>query len=169
MEALDGLGKRVTNAVLYVREAHPGENIPQRKDFESKQACAQRLKTEDGETRSVQVDYFSVAVHKAYAGMQNTVFIIDRDGYVVFRSEWNNFTATRKALIALLNGQSYRVKSFFQPGSPVVSIRAIRRAGKGSIIDFLRSFPTLLLSNFIERNLRLLLNLFEPVSKNTPC
>ena len=65
METLDADDKRFSNVVLYFREAHPGADIPKHQDFEAKLACAQKLKTEDGETRLVLVDDFDGTVHKA--------------------------------------------------------------------------------------------------------
>lgn len=169
MEQIEGADKRVSSAVLYVREAHPGANIPQHRNFEAKRACAQRLVSEDGEARLVLVDDLEGQVHKAYGGMPNTVFIINRNGCVVFRAEWNNPHATQAALDALLNGHSFRSRSYFRPALPAVAIRTLRRAGKGSASDFLRSFPSLVWNNLIKRNLRLLLNRPQPLSAETTC
>ncbi|MCR9136609.1 MAG: hypothetical protein NXI27_11475 [Alphaproteobacteria bacterium] len=169
METLDVDDKRVSQAVLYVREAHPGADIPQHRDLDAKRQCARRLEEEDGETRLILVDDIEGTAHNAYGAMPNTVFIINRNGCVVFRAEWNNASATKAAVIALLNGQSYRAKSFFRPGPPAVSIRTLRRAGKGSVSDFLRSFPILFLNNIIKRNMRLLFNRPTDLSRNTTC
>lgn len=169
MEKIKDADQRVSSAVLYVREAHPGANIPQHRNFEAKRACAQRLVTEDGETRLVLVDDLEGQAHKAYGGMPNTVFIINRNGCVVFRAQWNNPLATQRALDALLSGHSFRSKSYFRPALPAVAIRTLRRAGKGSAADFLRSFPKLVWNNLIKRNLRLLLNRPQPLSADTTC
>jgi hypothetical protein len=160
---------RVSKAVLYVREAHPGAEIPQHQTFEAKRACAERLKIEDGETRLVLVDDLVGSAHKAYGSMPNTVFIINRNGCVIFRAEWNNPQSTGYALDALLSGRSVRSKSYFKPALPHVAIRTLRRAGKGSAADFLRSFPTIVWNNLIKRNLRLLLSRPKPLSRDTTC
>lgn len=169
MQTLGDIDKRVRNVVLYVREAHPGQDIPQHANFESKRRCAERLKTEDGESRFVMVDDFEGTVHRAYGGMPNAVFIINRKGCVVFRAQWNNPKTTRKALNALLSGRTFSAKSFFKPATPAVSIRTLRRAGNGAGLDFLRSFPALVWNNLIKRNLRLLFNRREPLSGETTC
>jgi len=160
---------RISSAVLYVREAHPGMDIPQHKNFEDKRACAERLRLEDGETRQILVDDFEGGAHRAYGGMPNTVFIINRQGCVVFRSEWNNPKATINALKSLMNGVPYHSKSYFKPGQPSISIWTLRRAGKGAVLDFLRSFPSLIWHNLIKRNLRLLFNRPKALSDNVAC
>jgi hypothetical protein len=130
METLDRKIDGVSNAVLYVREAHPGADIPSHKTFDDKMACASRLKKTDGETRIVFVDGFEGRAHQAYGSMPNAVFIINRNGCVVFRSEWNNPSATRKALLGLKAGQEVRVKSYFRPAVPTVALRTLEKQEK---------------------------------------
>ena len=156
MQSLTVNGAPISSAVLYVREAHPGAKIPQHKSFDDKMSCAHRLKVEDGETRTVFVDDLEGTAHKAYGGMPNTVFIINRNGCVVFRAEWNDPTATQAALNALTDGRTPQIRSYFKPGLPLTSLRTLQRAGKGSGLDFLRSFPSLLWNNLIKRNIRTL-------------
>lgn len=160
---------RISNAILYVREAHPGADVPQHRSFEDKQSCAQRLKDEDGETRTVLVDDLEGTAHTAYGGMPNTLFIINRNGCVVFRAEWNNPKATQDAVTALLSGTPLRTRSYFLPGLPLVSIRTLRRAGKGAGSDFLRSFPSLIWNNVVKRNLRTLFNRPSSLGRDTTC
>lgn len=161
--------ERVDSIVLYVREAHPGALIPSHRNFDDKQCCARRLKNEEGETRTVLVDDFEGSVHQAYGGMPNSVFIINKDGCVLFRSEWNNPSATRTALNALIENRPVRPRSYFRPGLPATSIRTLKKAGKGSGLDFLQSFPTLFWNNLIKRNLRILFNRPDIVMRDTRC
>lgn len=65
METLNRKIDGVSNAVLYVQEAHPGADIPSHKNFDDKMACASRLKETDGETRIVLVDGFEGRAHLA--------------------------------------------------------------------------------------------------------
>jgi len=169
METLDRNIDGVSNAVLYVREAHPGADIPSHKTFDDKRACASRLKTSDGETRRVFVDDFEGHAHQAYGSMPNAVFIINRNGCVAFRSEWNNPTATRKALLALKAGRDVRVKSYFRPAMPTVALRTFEHAGKGSAADFFKGLPKLIWANIVKRNLRLLFSRQVAGSRDTVC
>lgn len=169
METLDHKIDSVSNAVLYVREAHPGADIPSHKNFNDKMACASRLKKTDGETRIVFVDDFEGHAHQAYGSMPNAVFIINKNGCVVFRSEWNNPAATRKALLALKAGQEVRVKSYFRPALPGVALRTLGQAGNGSAADFFKGLPKLIWTNVIKRNLRLFFNRQVSGSRDTIC
>jgi len=101
--------------------------------------------------------------------MPNAVFIINRNGCVVFRSEWNNPAATRKALIALKAGRNVRVKSYFRPAVPTVALRTLAHAGKGASADFFKGLPKLIWVNAIKRNLRLLFNRQVAGSRDTAC
>lgn len=169
MEPLEREFENVSSAVLYVREAHPGQSIPRHKNIEEKTACAVRLKEQDGEIRTVFVDDFDGTAHLAYGSMPNAVFIINRNGCVVFCSEWNNSSATRKALVALTQGRQVRVKSYFRPAVPTTALRTLRNAGKGSAKDFFKGLPFLIWVNVIKRNISLLFGRSKSGSRETVC
>lgn len=168
METLDRQ-HNVSSAVLYVREAHPGAEIRSHKCIEDKIVCATRLKTEDGETRTIFVDGLDGGAHEAYGGMPNAVFIINKNGCVVFRSEWNNPSATRKAVQALVEGRAFTSKSYFRPPAPKTAFKTFTNAGKGSAIDFFRGLPILIWNNIFKRNLRLFFNRPKVGSGQTTC
>ncbi|MVO16323.1 TlpA family protein disulfide reductase [Parasedimentitalea huanghaiensis] len=169
MQPLQQEFPQISSAVLYVREAHPGVDIPGHQNFDDKLACATRLKSEDGETRTVFVDDFEGAAHLGYGSMPNAVFIIDRKGCVRFQAEWNNPSATRKALAALIAGKPVRVKSYFRPALPPIALKTLGRAGRGSAGDFFRGLPFLIWTNLIKRNLRLLFNQQQGARKSPGC
>lgn len=158
-----------SSAVLYVREAHPGAKIQSHKSFEDKKACATRLTAEDGESRTVFVDGLEGKAHAAYGSMPNAVFIINKNGCVVYRAEWNNPSATRKALLDLLAGRTVTAKPYFRPALPTTVFRTLGNAGKGSALDFLRGLPFLIWANIIKRNLRLFFGLAKTGSGRTTC
>lgn len=143
---------QVSFAILYVREAHPGAEIPAHKSIEDKKACASLLNTELDDPRTVLIDGLEGAAHLAYGSMPNAVFIIDKMGVVRFKAEWNNPSATRKALNAVLQGKSAKIKSYFKPAKPSIVLSTARRAGKGSGSDFFRGLPILIWNNVIKRN-----------------
>jgi len=76
--------------VLYVREAHPGERTPQHRSQSAKLDTAIRSKARHGEGRATLVDTLDGAAHKAYGAMPNSIFVIDTDGTILYRSIWNN-------------------------------------------------------------------------------
>lgn len=169
MEDLSVTFENVSSAILYVREAHPGTGIPAHKNFDEKQACAARLKNEDAETRLVLVDDFAGSTHQLYGSMPNAVFIINKHGCVVFRSDWNNPKSTKAALKSLINNEQVKVKSYFKPVPPPTVFKTLGRAGKGSTLEFFLGLPVLIWNNLVKRNLRLLFNKNPNVSANSRC
>ena len=144
--------------VLYVREAHPGDNICQHRSDADKQARAAELEQEFGETRTLLIDDLSGHAHALYGSMPNSVFIINGDRDIVFSSDWNDVNATETALRRLQNGKSaQQVRSYFKPATPWIAREVFRHAGKGAARDSVRSLPTLLVHNVILHNLKQLI------------
>jgi len=101
--------------------------------------------------------------------MPNAVFIINKNGCVVYRAEWNNPSATRKALLDLLAGRAVTAKPYFRPALPTTVFRTLGNAGKGSAVDFFKGLPFLIWTNIIKRNLRLFLGRTKTGSQHTTC
>lgn len=169
MQPLEQEFASVSSAVLYVREAHPGSDIPAHSSLEAKTACATRLMQQDGETRTIFIDDFDGRAHKAYGSMPNAVFIINKHGCVVFRADWNNPSATRKALTQLINKKTVTAKSYFRPAVPKVVFHTLGNAGKGSALDFFKGLPYLIWVNIVKRNLKLLFGRDTRFSADTRC
>ena len=141
--------------VLYVREAHPGERIGKHRNLEEKKARATELEQEFGETRALLIDDLEGTAHGLYGAMPNSVFVIDSNGIVAFRSDWNDVSATATALNRLQRGKSARkVHAYFKPATPWIAREVFRHAGPGAAGDFLRSMPALVGQNMILRNLK---------------
>lgn len=148
--------KQVSHAVLYVREAHPGADIPAHKSIEHKRECASLLKSELDDPRTVLVDGVEGAAHLAYGSMPNAVYIIDKKGIVRFKAPWNNAETTREALKAFLKtGKSSMMKSYFMPAKPWIVLSTARRAGAGSARDFFLGLPRLIWNVLIKTNVRI--------------
>jgi len=159
----------ISFSVLYVREAHPGYNIPSHKTINDKLTRASELKNEDGEKRKILIDDIDGEAHDGYGGYPNAIFIINKNNCVVFRSDWNSVPATKVALNKLLRGEPANIKSYFLPVKPTVAIRTLKRSGKGATQDFLRSLPNLIWKNLIRRNILLFLNSEKAISPDTSC
>lgn len=169
MGALQDAHRDVAQAVLYVREAHPGDNISAHSTQAEKHACAVRLREEEGEARRILVDDLDGTAHSAYGGYPNSVFIINRNGCVVYASDWNNPRATAQALAQLKAGHPATPRAYFKPVPPSVSLRVLRQGGKGAMADFQRGLPRLVWNNLVLRNLRLLRGLPVGVAPDTEC
>lgn len=158
----------VSFSVLYVREAHPGSHIPSHKSLDEKISCARQLEM-DAEKRHIIIDDISGTAHNAYGGYPNAVFVINKNGCVVFRSDWNSVPATKTALKRLLSGQPADTKSYFFPVKPSVAFRTLKRSGKGALKDFLMGLPTLIWKNVIKRNVLLLMNAKKALPPDASC
>lgn len=157
-------------AVLYVREAHPGAAIGAHVTPEDKRAQALALAEADGEGRRIVVDHIDGRAHEAYGGYPNSVFIINRHGCVVYASDWNDPKATGRVIELLKAGSPAEgIRAFFTPVPPSVTLRVLGRGGKGSLSDFLKSFPRLVWSNLIRRNIHLLLGRATGVDPDARC
>ncbi|WP_299347235.1 deiodinase-like protein [uncultured Maritalea sp.] len=170
-ETMSGLIEKhphVDFSVLYVREAHPGKNIGAHQNIDDKKECANRL-VNDGERRRVLVDDFEGTVHGAYGSYPNAVFIINKNGCIVFRAYWNNPDATGRALSQLLAGKPANVKSYFRPVRPDIAIKTLRDGGKGSVVDFFKGLPFLIWKNLIRRNFLLAFNREPQIRPDIKC
>ncbi|QUR65807.1 peroxiredoxin family protein [Mycobacterium spongiae] len=128
--------------VLYIREAHPGENLGPHRSQADKTAAANVLRQEDREGRRILIDTLDGQVHRAYGSMPNAVYVIDPNGIVVFRSVWNDPAAVEKALQQAMAGGD---PSQLQPGPrfapPAVIWRILRRAGGQALRDVVVMIP----------------------------
>lgn len=160
----------VSHAILYVREAHPGSKIAKHENLDDKIACARTLQDNDGEQRQILIDSLDGPTHAAYGSRPNSVFIINKNGCVMFHSDWNNPSATTKALKLLKAGKSAaHIKSYFRPALPPVALRTFRHGGKGSAADFFAGLPKLVWTNIFKRNFGLLLNREPAVMPDANC
>jgi iodothyronine deiodinase-like protein len=169
MAQMVGQYPKVSFAILYIREAHPGSRIVQHRDKTDKTARARSLRETDAETRPILIDDMEGTAHNAYGGYPNSVFIINRAGCVVYRSDWNNPTATRRALRRLLAGKAAGGQGLFLPAKPPVAIRTLKRAGGHTLADFLKDLPSLVWKNAIKRNIRLLTGTGGGVAPDHTC
>lgn len=169
MEALGTQFPDTSFAILYVREAHPGDARPQHVTQSDKLTNASALKNEDAEGRLILIDDIDGTAHKAYGSFPNAVFIINRNGCVLYVSDWNNPNATGRALKAIQSGNPAGGQGIFLPAVPKIGLKTLKDAGKGAGMDFLRSFPTLVWKNLVKRNLRILLGKTPAISPDMEC
>jgi len=140
--------------LLYVREAHPGQNIPAHDSLENKIHSAQRLKDEENENRIIIVDNLEGDAHKAYGLLPDMVYVIDKNGYVIYRAQWNNPDRLDEVLRSIHEGKTAQFEESYEfPSVKNVGFRAfkntmfrtIKRAGPRAITDMLLTMPSLLL------------------------
>ncbi len=102
----DEFGDRVKFIMLYVREAHPGEQISQAETMEEKVAHAKTLKGFYDINWTVAVDDIDGELHRALDPKPNSAFLMDDSGKIIFRSLWAaDRDALRQALDAAAAGR----------------------------------------------------------------
>jgi peroxiredoxin len=94
--------KGVSFFLLYTRESHPAENYPAHQTFEQKVAYARDLKSLEDVRFPVLVDSLDGSIHRAYGVWPNALFVIHKDGRLIFRSNMANDRELRQFLNDLI-------------------------------------------------------------------
>lgn len=148
-EVHEDLGQHAHWVTLYVREAHPGENLPVHETYEQKAEQARFLKRTEGIPWPVLVDELDGAIHHAYGMMPNSVFVIGTDGRISFREKIAHAPTVRRALDELVasGGQGTVLGGddggIHMLGAMAYGWRAIEQAGDESVRDVALKLPPL--------------------------
>ncbi len=76
--------------LIYTKEPHPGEKIPQPTTIEERAKNAARLKQEENVNFPILIDTPDNAVRNAYRGWANGTLVVNKDSVLVFRSSWTH-------------------------------------------------------------------------------
>lgn len=93
---------------VYVREAHPGADLPAHESMDDKLRAAEILRDEEEIEFPVLVDEVNGKVHKKYGSLPNPTFLIDKSGRVAFRSLGSRAKNLAEAIEELLERQEER-------------------------------------------------------------
>jgi peroxiredoxin len=132
---------------VYVREAHPGAELPAHHSMEDKARAALLLQEQEQIDSPVLVDELGGEVHRRYGALPNASFIIDKSGRIAYRSLASHGASLGAALEELLERQKERgvhhavvhggedaitpsVKTFLN------AYRAIERGGYDSVVNY---------------------------------
>jgi hypothetical protein len=133
---------------VYVREPHPGEHYHEHRSWEQKVRYACECREQDGIQTRLLVDDLDGTVHRAFGEMPNMVYIIGKDGRIVYKSMWTHHGEIEAMLESLVQldeaaekglrlRSSYTEKVSFVPGyAPEISARVLGRAGPKAAEDF---------------------------------
>jgi peroxiredoxin len=95
-------GKGVSFFLLYTRESHPAENYEAHRSFEQKLTYARDLQRLEDIQFPILVDHLDGRIHRAYGVWPNALFVIHKDGRLVFRSNMANDRELRQFLEDLI-------------------------------------------------------------------
>jgi hypothetical protein len=135
--------------MVYVREAHPGEDMPAHETMEQKRQQAERFKREGAVAWPIVVDELDGSTHQRYSVLPNHVFLIDRDGVVAFRGEFAHAPTLFRALGQLEKQGNRDViplgidKKAHMLGPTAYGWRGPDRGGKVSKQDLIKRMPPL--------------------------
>lgn len=134
--------------IVYVREAHPGENFPHHSSFEQKLAHARKLRELENVSLPILIDDMEGSTHKAYGLLPNMIYLIDRDGIVVYKSDWTDayeLEGMCESLVRLDDMKARKVpiirkgiseRLHWIPMDPQHRERIYRRSGEKAIRDY---------------------------------
>ena len=92
---------------LYVREPHAGErgfpNYKNHENYEHKLSHAQELARIKNLEAAILVDEMDQKVHEMLGNLPNFVYLIGKDGKVVYKATWSNAEFVDEQLAELVN------------------------------------------------------------------
>ena len=143
----EDFGDEVEFLFVYVREAHPGEELGPHQDMREKVQAAEMLREEEDVEMPIIVDDLNGRIHKKYGKAPNPTYLIDRSGRIAFRMLNTNANVLGEAIEELMERQEERgtdhviVRGGEYQGIPKASAllhthRALKRGGRKSIDDF---------------------------------
>jgi hypothetical protein len=148
-------GDRVQFLTLYVREAHPGEEQEQHREYREKVEHARAMQDRDRLPWRIVVDDIDGTLHKALDEKPNAVYVTDRNGIIVYRSLWAGDEAgLAAALEAVSRGQRPMVSESTRRLVPMargigVMRERMRSAGPRATRDLWRSAPPMAAAAFM--------------------
>jgi alkyl hydroperoxide reductase subunit AhpC len=80
------VSRDVSFFLLYTRESHPAENYPSHTSWEQKLSYARDLKRLENVQLPIIVDHLDGRIHRSYGTWPNALFVIHKDGRLIFRS-----------------------------------------------------------------------------------
>ena len=152
VHVMDELQKQFEDVVfilLYTREAHPGEHYDAHSSLEAKLERARTFANEYDVERTVLVDDIEGTAHRKYGGMPNSVHIVNPDGVVVMRGDWNDIQTVTDVLEngdenSIYDRDIYRGRPVFFTEKKGV-LRVLVDAGPRAVWDFIKNAPALAL------------------------
>lgn len=135
--------------IVYSREAHPGENYPHHQSFAQKIAHAKKLRELDRiDDIPILLDDIHGSTHSDYGLLPNMVYLIDRDGIIVYKSDWSDAHEIDGMCASLLRLDEMKAKKVpivrqavserlhWIPMDPVQREQVYRRSGEKAIRDY---------------------------------
>ena len=145
-------GENFEFLIVYVRESHPGENFPHHRSLEQKIEHARKYRELEGVELPILVDDFQGGVHRNYGLLSNMIYLIDREGTVVYKSDWTDAAELDEMCASVLRVEELKKhgapiirkgisqRMHWIPMDPQLRERVYRRSGEKAIRDYFKAF-----------------------------
>ncbi len=132
---------------VYVREAHPGANLPPHRSLGDKASAAMLLRDQEQIDWPILVDELGGEVHRLYGALPNASFLVDKSGRIAYRSLASHGPSLAAALEELLerekeSGVDHAIvcggEDAVTPSMKTFlnAYRAIERGGYDAVVNF---------------------------------
>ena len=138
--------------LLYTRESHPAENYGAHTSLEQKLAYARDLQRLEDVRVPILVDHLDGRIHRAYGLWPNALFVIHKDGRLIFRSNMANHLELRQFLEDILAAEKaaaagrvlhlqYSERVIAHEADQATHRRVYARAGQSAFEDYWAKRP----------------------------
>jgi len=138
--------------LLYTRESHPAENYDAHTSFEQKLAYAGDLQRLEDIRFPIIVDHLDGRIHRAYGLWPNALFVMHKDGRLIYRSNMANHAELRQFLedisaaeTAAVDGRvlhlQYSERVIAHEADQATHRRVYERAGQKAFEDYWAKRP----------------------------
>ena len=142
----------ITCFFLYTRESHPAENYCAHTSFEQKLSYARDLQRLENIRVPIIVDHLDGRIHRAYGPWPNALFVIHKDGRLIFRSNMANHAELRQFLLDIVAAEvaaadgrvlhlQYSERVFAHEADQATHRRVYERAGPKAFEDYWAKRP----------------------------
>ena len=124
--------------LVYVREAHPGERRPEHTSMEDKTSAAKKVSSLYNDNRLTLVDSMNGEFHQKYGSLPNILYVINKNGVVVYRGDWNDPEKV-KTILQQLENRNIHPDKHVSPKFPLrfASIKVVLTGGFRALWDVL--------------------------------
>lgn len=148
-------GQGIDFYLVYTKESHPGERYPHHTSLDQKVAHARDLQRLEGVRFPILVDSLDGRIHRSYGPWPTSLFVIHRDGRLVYRSTMASPGELEQYLEELIASDSLTVSSERVPhlgyaerlveheAEQEAHRRVYARAGPKAFEDYWKVFPAL--------------------------
>ena len=146
------VSREVSFLLLYTRESHPAENYPSHSSWEQKLSYARDLQRLENVQFPIIVDSLDGKIHKSYGTWPNALFVVHKDGRLIFRSNMANHSELRQFLDDLMAANrataqghmlhlQYSERVILHEADQATHRRVYERAGPRAFEDYWKKRP----------------------------